>query len=711
MTDVRTDDIGARCEEPIGASESAAPRSSSDRQSVEDFPSSETAVDEEPARIPPELQTAPKRFDFAGRGPYNPCMNTRKIVPFLLTIALAALPAASEIGSLAHLFRTGKTVHDTDGDGIPDRVSLTIIIPNAPTSAELILAGDIAARANLESLVQDVRLIMREDDVPDIEKAENPIIIGTNVSWLREAIRDKEIALPELGTTQGVVGVFASKTQTGLFIAAGSEDALLQTGRAFFLRWPYLWDVWGREEGATFDAVEKDVTQFLAAEGIALQRTVFRSALYEFPPLKKGPGALKKLAFNAGEIKDLAIDINVPDADDLNRTFVAFEALRAQHARGQKAETLSYAGCAKLSVFVRAGKKSQVAEIPRLGAPKRILTASYRDPSRGEAPAKDFDLLGFLSPRGAYGDMDRDGIADSLDTKIIVGPSGLTPSAAQLASRLVLDTAGASFPVFYLDKEIENRKTLAAPVLVGSNALLQDLQRIGKFVSAAPRERLGRGHDHPQGLRPLERPGLPGRGQHRTRKGPRVFQPDVPLLRRLRRRPASGRRHRPRSRAVPQGREGRGRSLFRPAAEKARPGIRGQDARVVHGRARPAPDESQVRGRGPEDARRGGPDRRSRRPGIAARCEQDGVREGIVAGMGRPRSDRPRPGEDQDARRRPTNPSGSAWGSANRRTSGRGSGRRSRPFAPNPSKPPPRSRSSPPTSRAFSGFSKRSSRP
>ena len=58
----------------------------------------------------------------------------------------------------------------------------------------------------------------------------------------------------------------------------------------------------------------------------------------------------------------------------------------------------------------------------------------------------------------------------------------MTAGAAQLASRLVLDTAGASFPVFYLDNEIENRKMLAAPVLVGSNALLQDLQRIGKFT-------------------------------------------------------------------------------------------------------------------------------------------------------------------------------------------------------------------------------------
>jgi hypothetical protein len=412
-------------------------------------------------------------------------MNKRVLSVLLSILCLASLTGASDLASLSHLFLPGKTVRDTDGDGLADRVLLTIIVPNAPTSTELILAGDIAARANLESVVQDHGLIRREDAVPDIEKAGNPILIGTNVAWLREAIKDKDIVVPELGPQQGYIGVFTTKTQTGLFIVAGSEDALLQTGRAFFLRWPYLWDIWGREEGATFDGLEKDITQFLTAEGIALQRTVFRAALYEFPPLKKAAGALKRLNFGAGEIKELIVDVHVPDEDDLRRSFLAIDALRALHTRGQKAEILSYPGCAKLSFNIRYGKKIQAAELARLGTPKRMLTASFRDPSRGEAPAKDFDLLGFLSTRGAYGDLDRDGIPDSLDTKIIAGPAGLPPSAAQLASRLVLDTAGASFPILYLDKEIENRRALAAPVLIGNNALLQELQRVGKFSPPA----------------------------------------------------------------------------------------------------------------------------------------------------------------------------------------------------------------------------------
>jgi len=36
--------------------------------------------------------------------------------------------------------------------------------------------------------------------------------------------------------------------------------------------------------------MERDIDQFLSADGLRLQRTVIRSVLYEFPPAPKGPG-------------------------------------------------------------------------------------------------------------------------------------------------------------------------------------------------------------------------------------------------------------------------------------------------------------------------------------------------------------------------------------------------------------------------------------
>ncbi|MDP2914611.1 MAG: M14 family metallopeptidase [Candidatus Aminicenantes bacterium] len=405
----------------------------------------------------------------------------KRTILLAMIISIAFGAAWAEIGSLAHLFLLGKGIKDTDGDNLTDKIALCLVIPDNPSAVELAVAADIAARANIESLVQDFSLVKRESEVPDIERAENPILIGTNIKWLRAAIKDKSITVPELGPNQGYVAVFATKIQTGIVLVAGSEEALLQTGRAFFLRWPYFWDIWGREEGSTYATLEKDITHYLASDGVNLQRTIVRSVTYEFPPLKKGPGSLKKLSFNAGEIKDLAVDIYVTDEDDLARASKAFDALRDQHRRGEKTEVLSYPGCAQLSVWLRYGKKNLQTVLPRVGTPRRMLTPSFKDTARGDGAGKEFDLPGLFSTKGFYGDMDRDGIPDALDSKVIVPQSGGIKGVTQLPSKLVLNTAGASFPVVYLDKEVENRKTLVAPILVGPNALVQELQRIGKL--------------------------------------------------------------------------------------------------------------------------------------------------------------------------------------------------------------------------------------
>jgi hypothetical protein len=406
---------------------------------------------------------------------------------FLITasaILLCGLVSA-EIGSLSHLYLHGKGVKDTDGDGLADRVALTIIIPDNPTAVELAMAADIAARVNLESLVQDFALVKRESEITDLESVECPVLIGGNVKWLKQAVKEGGVVLPVLGLGQGFVGVFTSKRQSGIILTAGSEDALLQTGRAFFLRWPYFWDIWGREEGATYASLERDIVGYLKTEGVALQRTIFRSVLYEFPVLKNGPGALKKLSFGAGEVKDLNVEIYFTDEDDLVRTHQAVESLRLQHRQGRKTDILSYPGCAQLSFSLRYGKIARTAMIPRLGYPKRMLTPGFKDNPRADGAGKEFDLLSLFTTKGVYGDIDRDGIIDAIDTRIIVPSAGPIRGVAPLASKLVLNTAGASFPLVYLDREIEFRKAVVAPILVGANALTLELQRIGKLVLPA----------------------------------------------------------------------------------------------------------------------------------------------------------------------------------------------------------------------------------
>ncbi|MBN1940182.1 MAG: hypothetical protein JW843_11380 [Candidatus Aminicenantes bacterium] len=406
----------------------------------------------------------------------------KKCSLFLAVFLTFSALAPAEIASLSHLFLLGRGVKDTDGDGLGDRVTLTIIIPDTPSAVELALAADIAARANLESLVQDFALVKREAEIADFYAIESPILIGLNVKAAKQVARDGGLEIPALAPGQGFVGVFNSKNQNGLILAAGSEDALLKAGRAFFLRWPYFWDIWGREMGPTYDTLEKDIVSYLRDEGVSLQRTIFRSVFYEFPNLKGRPGALKKLMFNRGEVKNLDVDIFFTDDEDQARSFRAFDSLRTLHRRGLKSETLSYSGCAGLTFTLRYGRSVRTTVVPRLGHPKRMLTPSYKNPPRPADAGKEFDLLSLFTTKGVYGDLNADGIPDTVDGRIVVPSSAAVRAVAPLASKFVLRTAGAAFPLVYLDSEIETHKHVVAPVLVGDNSLTRELRRVGKLV-------------------------------------------------------------------------------------------------------------------------------------------------------------------------------------------------------------------------------------
>jgi hypothetical protein len=405
----------------------------------------------------------------------------RFLIPAL--IVLVVCPGVrAELASLSHLYSLGKTIHDLDGDGLGEKIALSIIIPDNPTSAELALATDIAARANLESLSQDFGLVRRESEVENWEALANPILIGSNVRWARDIVKDRKPDLSELGPDKGVVFVFSHKTRQGIALIAGSDSALLKTGRAFFLRWPYFWEIWGRENGATYMSFESDLAKFLGQEEILLQRTSVREATYEFPPADESHGALRSLEFNSGEITNLLVEINFTDEDDQKKAYRALELLKRQRSRGQRTGILAYPACARITFDLRCGKKDLETALPRPGSTKRLLTPAFKENPRVDAAGRDFDLTGILTAGGIYADRDQDGILDGLETSVVI-PAGLNSrSLTELGTKLVLPAAGASFPIVYLDSEIEQGASLTAPILVGANKLTRELIRKGKLV-------------------------------------------------------------------------------------------------------------------------------------------------------------------------------------------------------------------------------------
>ena len=399
----------------------------------------------------------------------------------LTTLFLGPAGYARE-ADLARIFLPGRAVLDADGDGFPEKPAVTIVVPDRPTSHELALAADIAARVNFESLALDLGLVRRESEVRGRRDLPGLILVGGRLALAREALKERGgPAAGALAAHQGLVFAFELKGQSGVACVAGSDETLLRTGRAFFLRWPYFWEIWGREARATYDALEEDLDKFLAEANARPSRTAVKEALYEFTVPPAAADSLQALAFDQGQVRDLTVEVHFADDGRKARALDALTALRSQKRKGIRTDVLSYPGCAGLSLVLRGRNASSRVELPRVGSTKRLLTPGFKDRPATEPAGKEFDLLGVFSTKAVYSDQDRDGIPDGLDTTVVIPAALPAVGSATLASRLVLDTAGASFPIVRLDTEVEHRKSLAAPILVGPNALTADLVKTGKL--------------------------------------------------------------------------------------------------------------------------------------------------------------------------------------------------------------------------------------
>ncbi|MCX6569387.1 MAG: hypothetical protein NT147_10120, partial [Candidatus Aminicenantes bacterium] len=385
------------------------------------------------------------------------------------------------IESLSRLFGPGKAVLDLDGDGFPEKPAVAIIIPDKPTAREVALAADIAARVNFESLAVDFGLVRRESEVAGRQSLPFPILIGNNLALVREALKERRIDPVSLGPNRGLVFLFTRKNQRGIACVAGSDEALLRTGRAFFLRWPYFWEVWGRETGATYMNLEDDLAAFLAAAGIKFQKMVILDALYEFPVDAGSSDGLRALAFDQGQIENLGVEIHFTEDADRKKAQDALLLLEREQLKGVRTGILSYPACAALTFELCFGDAKSQVILPRMGATKRLLTPGFKERPNAESTGREFDLLGLFSTKGIYSDQDKDGIVDAVDSSIVIPDDFGSANIAELASRLVLATAGASFPLIQLQAEVESRKALAAPILVGGNALTLDLIKAGKL--------------------------------------------------------------------------------------------------------------------------------------------------------------------------------------------------------------------------------------
>ncbi|MFQ6038081.1 MAG: M14 family metallopeptidase, partial [Candidatus Aminicenantales bacterium] len=405
-----------------------------------------------------------------------------KLTVLVLALGLVLNTQATEVKSLSDVLKVGSGIQDTDRDGFAERSALCVVIPEHPSVYETAAAADLAARVNFECLAVDFGVVKTAQTFHQARPPLIPVYLASTPERASRWAGKQRIPLRDLRDEDGLVAVLSDSPGGGLLVAGGSGKALLQTARAFFLRWPYLWDVWGREEGATYFSVEKDLADFLSEEKISFSGIRIRSAAYRFPEISSPHETIKKLRFQPGEISTLEVLIEFDTSEAMQRAHRALQELLEDHRRGLRTSVLSYAGCARLALILREGTQERTLSLDRMGSLKRMLTPSYKTPFRPKITGKKFDLRDLYTLKGFYGDQDGDRIPDTLESLVILPQEGPFPGLSLLTSRLVLGTAGASFPIVALDEDIETLKPQKAPILVGkSNAFVRDLIKKGKF--------------------------------------------------------------------------------------------------------------------------------------------------------------------------------------------------------------------------------------
>jgi len=400
---------------------------------------------------------------------------------FSLILSIINLSFSQSL-SLSQLFHPGKILVDEDGDGFSEKIELNIIISDNPTAAELSLAAEIAARINLESLALNFDLVHQESEIKNFSSLANPILIGTNLNLSKKILKEEKIDLDSLKSNQGMILLFTYQNNQGIICLGGSEETLLRTGRAFFLRWPYFWEIWGRESGYTYQTLENDLNNFFSQENVHFQKTIVAKLLYTFPPTNPLPAGLNSLTFDSsGEISRMTVNIYFLDSGDLEKALTALRILSGQRSKGIRTEILAYPACAEIEFQLFSGRRVERIVLKRLGSTKRLLTPAFKERPRLPEKGKQFDLTELFSSQGVYSDRQQDGINDGLETAVIIPPELSAKNLSMLTTRLTLDTAGGIFPLTYLESEVENKKALVAPILLGENSLTQELIKTGKL--------------------------------------------------------------------------------------------------------------------------------------------------------------------------------------------------------------------------------------
>ncbi|MGI9629300.1 MAG: hypothetical protein ACR2QM_20940, partial [Longimicrobiales bacterium] len=196
------------------------------------------------------------------------------LAPLAPGIGLEAAGQTLETLDLATLFEPGNLVVDENGDGVPDQLGATILLPPSPSDVELAAASEIAARLGFETMALDLPLRTERRDM-DVG-----ILIGSRALAAEGLDAD---AFRALATGGAAVATLESRGARWLAVLGETDQELMRAARFLAGALPHTESL----SSPSLADVAGGVAQWLDADTTVTDsdyRVAFHSAVLESEP-------------------------------------------------------------------------------------------------------------------------------------------------------------------------------------------------------------------------------------------------------------------------------------------------------------------------------------------------------------------------------------------------------------------------------------------
>jgi hypothetical protein len=418
------------------------------------------------------------------------CAALTALVAAFLAGPLRGQEPADTVADLRNLYGRGYILQDRNQDDVVDFVRARILLPAAPTDADAASAANLAARLGYETAATNLGLVTVGP--PADATFDLPVIlIGAHDALLARAA---VVAPVGLAPGQGAVTFIpaGSVFRAGALLVSGA-DATGTLAAADYLsgRYPSVWAVRG---GQTWADVADRLGRFLTQEqavpsSLTLDRVVVEAGktgvtrlhasalLGDVQAFERAVGALTGRARadstgargagagpagrgagaapQAGGAPDTAVT-NQPGAANAPGT----PSGNAQNLI--RLADLSFTDLHRIDLTIRSAARDTIVRLlPQRPWPEREA-AAYNP---GGSP--DFTLSDLYTIRGLYRDTDQDLVPDRVDSYLSIHGGLGSASAADLATRIGLETAGMRLPIARVAGQDDYPQNAGFPVLFG----------------------------------------------------------------------------------------------------------------------------------------------------------------------------------------------------------------------------------------------------